>query len=224
MAASTTPTSTDGAPARRMLPDRFRTQICRHFARTGACNFGEHCFFAHGENQLRSRESNQAAGLSARPIRRPRVPHERQPSSKATSDERNSPPLSDRGTSQGDAAHQAGSAAPRWQQMTAVTVGERVVGYVARTDWRPAHERQHNTTLLGAASSGESDAAAGQQHARDPTPVNLDESAFSTCSTSGSDDGAFNAAPEESKIPASRPTQHDPYRAVARSRGTASRA
>ncbi len=33
--------------------DRSKTRLCRHWERTGRCNHGANCGFAHGPNELR---------------------------------------------------------------------------------------------------------------------------------------------------------------------------
>ncbi|KAL3085270.1 hypothetical protein niasHS_010339 [Heterodera schachtii] len=35
-------------------PEKFKTQLCHHYSQHGFCRFGSSCWFAHGENELRS--------------------------------------------------------------------------------------------------------------------------------------------------------------------------
>jgi len=47
------------SPTREQMekdPRRFKTKICKHFAKTGNCKFGSKCMFAHGEHELRRQD------------------------------------------------------------------------------------------------------------------------------------------------------------------------
>mmetsp|Transcript_858 Transcript_858/g.2041 ORF Transcript_858/g.2041 Transcript_858/m.2041 type:complete len:277 (-) Transcript_858:88-918(-) len=51
----------------------WRTKLCEHFETTGECPWGEGCWFAHGEQNLRSRAGTQRR---ARPTKEAAVPGE----------------------------------------------------------------------------------------------------------------------------------------------------
>ena len=35
--------------------EKYKTEICKNFEQTKTCKFGNHCCFAHGENELRTK-------------------------------------------------------------------------------------------------------------------------------------------------------------------------
>eukprot|EP00760_Papus_ankaliazontas_P032528 PhM_4_TR5882/c0_g1_i1/m.15835 len=45
-------------------PVRYKTKICRHFVESGACPFTARCVFAHGQDDMRSVEMNEAEGIT----------------------------------------------------------------------------------------------------------------------------------------------------------------
>uniref|UniRef100_A0A7S1W4H4 C3H1-type domain-containing protein n=1 Tax=Neobodo designis TaxID=312471 RepID=A0A7S1W4H4_NEODS len=49
--------------AERARPERYKTALCRHFARQQTCLLGARCRFAHGDSDLRTEAQNVAAGL-----------------------------------------------------------------------------------------------------------------------------------------------------------------
>eukprot|EP00959_Pyramimonas_sp_CCMP1952_P419769 8792557-Pyramimonas_sp.AAC.1 len=45
--------STAGAPGAKTAPPNFKTKLCENFSK-GACNYGDRCHFAHGDQDLHS--------------------------------------------------------------------------------------------------------------------------------------------------------------------------
>lgn len=43
--------------------EKVKTRLCRHFESPEGCRYGERCFFAHGQSELRSEAFNIAAGI-----------------------------------------------------------------------------------------------------------------------------------------------------------------
>jgi hypothetical protein len=46
-----------------LLADRFKTKLCETFEREGYCSYDARCMFAHGSDDLRSKEMNLLDGL-----------------------------------------------------------------------------------------------------------------------------------------------------------------
>ena len=45
------------------MNEKVKTRLCRHFQSPEGCRYGERCFFAHGEAELRTEEFNIATGI-----------------------------------------------------------------------------------------------------------------------------------------------------------------
>lgn len=41
---------------------RYKTSLCNNFSKSGECNFGDRCKFAHGEQDLKSGGGQQGGG------------------------------------------------------------------------------------------------------------------------------------------------------------------
>jgi len=48
-----------------VLAERFKTKLCRNWVTSGHCPYEQRCMFAHGEDELRSREWNIRDGLTS---------------------------------------------------------------------------------------------------------------------------------------------------------------
>jgi hypothetical protein len=47
-----------------VLAERFKTKLCRNWVTSGHCPYEQRCMFAHGDDELRSREWNVRDGLT----------------------------------------------------------------------------------------------------------------------------------------------------------------
>lgn len=56
--------NTDGSGSKSILAERYKTRPCRNWTANGFCPYEERCMFAHGEEELRTKEMNYADGLT----------------------------------------------------------------------------------------------------------------------------------------------------------------
>jgi len=50
--------ATTAADHKPILAERFKTKMCRNFVTTGVCPYEQRCMFAHGDDELRTKDMN----------------------------------------------------------------------------------------------------------------------------------------------------------------------
>jgi hypothetical protein len=63
LAIRTSPAIAAHYDGRSILAERFKTKLCQNYERAGECTFEHRCMFAHGEDDLRTKEMNIEDGL-----------------------------------------------------------------------------------------------------------------------------------------------------------------
>jgi hypothetical protein len=63
LAIRTSPAVAAHYDGRSILAERFKTKLCQNYERAGECTFEHRCMFAHGEDDLRTKEMNIEDGL-----------------------------------------------------------------------------------------------------------------------------------------------------------------